>query len=472
MRLLFPVIDIDIEHISIMLLSALLKQYGCFVKVIGADHARVCRELNKGSYDVLAYSSPTVFFNEYLQLNRQVKEKYDIFTLFGGAHPTFVPEIIQDKSIDCVCRGEGEYAILELIKALSEKTNIRNIANLYVKEDGIIYRNPPRPLIEDLDTLPFPDRDLFPDNETYCKGKMHVITGRGCPYSCSYCSHPAYSRLYGHRANVIRRRSPENVIDEICRMKEKTDIRLVMFEDDLFISSREWLDEFTSLYSLEVGIPFFCYVRADLIAEENVKLLKKAGCIAMSMGLETADDRLRNDILKRGMSRESIVKAAGCIKREGIRLEMTNIIGIPTGSLADDFKTLQMNVDLRPGYSSVKLLMPYPQTEIHKFSEDNNMLDDNIDHLEPGKTPFLFESVNEKRAVENLRKLFALTVEWPFILPIVKKLIYLPLEKLYSCFFIVWEGYTSYFRLYPTGHKGFVYGIKKYWHRVLRKNTL
>ncbi|MBU2221586.1 MAG: B12-binding domain-containing radical SAM protein, partial [Candidatus Omnitrophica bacterium] len=461
MNILFVVKDICIEHLGIMLFSSLLKPKGHKIDVARADYKTIFRKLNKKKYEIVAYSAPTLLYGFYLGINKQIKRDFNIYSVFGGAHPTFVPDIIQDNSIDCICRGEGEFAFLELVENISRGYPVRNIGNLWVKEDGYIYKNPLRPLIRDLDTLPFPDRGLFPNDEAFTKRKMHVITSRGCPYSCSYCSNPAYNNLYNNHPGLIRRRSARNIIEEIKQVKEKTSLRLVMFEDDLFIYSFEWLDDFCDLYKKQVGVPFFCYARADHINNKVAAILKNSGCVSISMGLETADDHLRNNILKRKMSKETIINAARIIKSYGIRLETTNVIGIPEGSLDADFETLRLNIRCRVDYSSVKLIMPYPGTEIRDLCDTKGLLSD-IPLSSCRAYPFKSIDIKINRAAENLLKLFAITVEFPFMILLVRKMIYWPLGRVYALINLFWDGYVSFFRLYPIGFKGLFWGVRKY----------
>ncbi|MCF7875389.1 MAG: B12-binding domain-containing radical SAM protein [Candidatus Omnitrophica bacterium] len=461
MRILFIVNDIYTDHIGIMLLSSILKQNGHSVEVVEASYKKIVKKLKNYRYDILAYSCPTILSDYYISLNKLIRRNFDIFSVFGGAHPTFVPEMIEEEGIDCICRGEGEFAFLELAEKLKFKKPIRKIKNLWVKDNGNIFKNPLRELVKNLDDLPFPDRDLFPFSEAIFKRKMHVITSRGCPYSCSYCSQSAYDFLYNSHAAKVRRRSVGNVIKEIQQITKKVSLRLIMFEDDLFISSIRWINSFCKEYQNKINIPFFCYTRADTINPDIVSKLRRAGCVSISMGLESANDYLRENVLRRHMSRDNIIEAARIIKKEKIRLETTNIIGIPGSSLKDDLETLKMNVKCNVDYSSVKLLMPYPKTKIRKFAASMGCLIDKYPSSE-WKSSIRFHTDRDKRARENLRKFFAITVEFPFLLPVVKKIIYFPLGYIYMCVYIVWDGYTAFFRLYPTGFRGFIWGIRKF----------
>ena len=179
------------------------------------------------------------------------------------------------------------------------------------------------PLERDIDKLPFPDRELLQDYPEINNAKVrNFITSRGCPYNCTYCFNQGMKALYKNH-NFIRRRSVGNVIKEIVETKNKFNFELVHFEDDTFNLDKKWLREFAEKYP---KFPFKCNVRANLMDEETAMLLKKANCISATFGIESGNDRIRNNIFKRNMSREHIVKCAKLLKKYHIRVKTENII--------------------------------------------------------------------------------------------------------------------------------------------------
>ena len=171
--------------------------------------------------------------------------------------------MIEETSVDAVCIGEGENAMLELVENLTAGESITEIENLWVKKDGQITRNPIRPLIQDLDQVPLPDHELFrrviPDRIWYAC----VLTGRGCPYHCTYCFNHAYRELYKGKGKYIRRRSVDNVLEELRELKKHKCYRFVKFADDIFTLQHDWLEEFCPRYQEEIGLPFSCLTRAN-----------------------------------------------------------------------------------------------------------------------------------------------------------------------------------------------------------------
>jgi len=456
-HLLFIIKEIDNEPHGIMHISALLKQEGHQTSLAVATEEDPVEAALRLKPDVVGYTVYTGTQNYYLDLNRQIKAQLPgAFSLFGGPHPTFFPEMIEHEGVDGICVGEGEYATLDLLNALQADAEINGIPNWHFKFNGEIVRNPVRPLLtsEQLDELPFPDRDLLYDvHPASRRNKIRpFITGRGCPYSCTYCFNKAYRDLYRGLGKTMRRRSVGDVIREIKAVRRRYSLEFITFMDDTFILNRGWLQDFAVRYKAEVGLPFWCQVRADLVTDEMMALFKDAGCVSVSFGLEAGNDRLRNAILKRNMSREQILEASRIFRQQGIAFMTNNMLGLPTGSLETDFETLDLNVQCRPSYANVFLFQPYPKTELGELACQGGWMIGSFDDLSGSvsdDTIIRFGSESEKRQIENLQKLFALAVEFPSLVPLVKLLIKLPRNKLFWFVYKIWKGYAIKRRMFP-----------------------
>lgn len=457
MHLLFIIKEIDNEPHGIMHISALLKREGHWTSLVVATEEDPVETALRLKPDVVGYTVYTGTQNYYLDLNRRIRAQLPgVFSIFGGPHPTFFPEMIEHEGVDGICVGEGEYATLDLLNALQAGDEIVGILNWHFKLDGEIVRNPVRPLLtsEQLDELPFPDRDLLYNvHPASRRNKIRpFITGRGCPYSCTYCFNKAYRDLYRGLGRAMRRRSVEDVIQEIKAVRTRYPLEFITFMDDTFILNRQWLQEFGVRYKAEVDLPFWCQVRADLVTDEMMALFKDAGCVSVSFGLEAGNDRLRNAILKRRMSREQILDASRIFRRHGIAFMTNNMLGLPTGSLETDFETLELNVQCRPSYANVFLFQPYPKTELGQLACREGWMAGSFDDLSGSvsdDTIIRFGSESEKRQIENLQKLFALAVEFPFLVPLVKLLIKLPRNKLFWLVYKIWKGYAIKRRMFP-----------------------
>jgi anaerobic magnesium-protoporphyrin IX monomethyl ester cyclase len=470
LHLLFVVKEIDNEPQGILLISSLLKQAGHHVSLVVATEEDPVEAALRLRPDVVGYTVYTGPHTWYLDLNQRIRAQLPgVFSIFGGPHPTFFPEMIEREGVDGLCIGEGEYATLDLMNTLERSADDSTefgaggvrltdpaIANWWFKLNSEVVRNPLRPLLtgEELDELPFSDRELlYAAHKQSRRTKIKpFITGRGCPYDCAFCFNKAYSDLYGGQGRRFRRRSPDNVIRELKDVTSKHDVRFILFMDDTFILQDRWLQEFMTRYKAEIDLPFWCQVRANLVTDEKITLFKDAGCVSVSFGLEAGNDRLRNAVLNRNMSREEILGAAETLRRHDIAFMTNNMLGLPTGSLGTDFETLELNAQCRPAYGNVFLFQPYPKTELGEWAYEHGWMMGTFDDLSGSvsdNTVIRFGSEAEKRQIENLQKLFALGVEFPWLMPVIRRLIRLPWNSLFWLAYKLWKGWAIKNRMFP-----------------------
>ncbi|MGD8465721.1 MAG: radical SAM protein [Anaerolineae bacterium] len=462
MHLLFIVKEIDNEPQGILLISSVLKQAGHRVSLVVATEEDPVEAAVRLKPDVVGYTVYTGPHTWYLELNQRIRAQLPgVFSIFGGPHPTFFPEMIERDGVDGLCIGEGEYATLDLMNALEPNGDGVSlpdpaIRNWWFKIDGEVVRNPLRPLLtsEELDALPFSDRELLYDAHAQSRRTKikPIITGRGCPYDCAFCFNKAYSDLYEGRGRRFRRRSPSNVLRELEELTAKRDVRFILFMDDTFILQDAWLQEFMTRYKQEIALPFWCQVRANLVTEDKIALFKDAGCVSVSFGIEAGNDRLRNAVLNRNMSRQEILGAAGILHQYGIAFSTNNMLGLPTGDLEADFETLELNAQCRPAYGNVFLFQPYPKTALGEWAYEHGWMMGSFDDLSGSvsdDTIINFGSEAEKRQIENLQKLFALGVEFPWMVPLIRRLIRFPPNQLYWLVYKIWKGWAIKNRMFP-----------------------
>lgn len=456
MHILFIAEELYNEHLGIMSLSSALKKAGHSVDIAEAMYDKVRIKLKNNNFTILAYSAYSFAIPHYLNLNRKIKESFKVFSIFGGPHATMFPEIIEEDGVDGICIGEGEYALLNLVNSLSKSKPIANIANLWIKQNSQIFYSPAMSFIKDLDSLPFADRSLFPHSFP-----THIMTSRGCPYKCSFCL----------ESSQFRRRSVDNVIQELKEIRIKTRLKFIYFTDATFNSSHAWLKEFSEKYRKEIRLPFFCSIRADLVTPESAGYLKDAGCFSVTMAIESANDYLRNEILKKGISKEQIISAAKIIKKYKIRLRTSNMLGIPFGSLDDDLETLRLNIKCHSDYARGYIFSLFKNTDLYNLLAKESkakylvLNSKGYDVLRDSNN-----SHNEMHKIENLQKIFGVVVEFPFLLPLVPFLIKLPLSRFYSVIFFFWQGYCFYFRImcgYLLGQRHSFIKINE-WLKLLR----
>lgn len=474
MRVLFVEKQIDYEPLGLLYLSSVLRQAGHEVRLAIAtaeDPVVVAREWQPG---IVGYSVYTGSQTYYRDLNLRLKAAVpDVVSVFGGPHPTYFPEFVEEPGVDAVCIGEGEGAILDLVNAVAAGHPLTGINNWWFKRalhgGTTVERNPVRALENDLDRLPFPDRELLFEKDAFTRqsGIKHFITSRGCPYDCSYCFNHALAEIYRGKGKRLRQMSVDRVIAEVRGVQARYPMQFVVFLDDLFIVHTDWLRELAEKFPRAVGLPFFCNVRANLVTPEKIKLLKQAGCASVGMGLETGNAKLRNEVLKRNLSDEQIIEASRLIREAGIQLLTTNMLGLPGGSLAMDFETLALNHACRPAYANAFLYQPYPRTELGEYARQNGHLAGSLDDIDPSaweRSVLRFPSPGEKRQTENLNKLFALAVEWPWLTGLVRWLIKLPANPFFRLAYKLWKGYAVKNRIHPyrPSFREFVQTVRRF----------
>lgn len=365
--------------------------------------------------------------------------------VMGGPHPTFFPESIEKCAADIICIGEGEGAILDLANNFSNKENIKTIKNLQVKEKNEIFKNEVRPLIERLDSIPFPDRSVYYKYPILRDAERKIFfTSRGCPYNCSFCFNHKYRKIYDGKGKYIRTRSADNIIWEILEVKNKYGLKMVLFQDDTFILNKNWLRDFLKKYKEKIGLPFICAVRADLTDEETVGWLKEAGCVGVLFGIESGDEQIRNEILRKNLKDEEIINAAGLYKKYKIKFKTTNILGLPNEDLKDAFKTVELNIKIKTDLPWVSIFIPYPGTDIAETMREQKMIPDDYGIDDLSSTFFIRKTRNKNECVIlNLQRMFFWAVKFPVIFPLVKKLIKLPPNFLFDFVF-----YLGHFYIY------------------------
>lgn len=437
------------EPLGIMYLSSFLKKHGheCdFIDI--AFEKNIERKIKKISADIIGYSVTTGMHRFYQQLNQELKKKLRFFAFFGGPHCSFFPEYIYEEDIDAICRGEGEYPFLELTNCLERGKDITRIKNLWIKVDGVVYKNEMSNLIQNLDELPFPDRELINKYNHY--RKMHrrsIMTGRGCPYDCTYCFNHSYKELYHGKGQIIRRRSVDNVIEELRFIKRTYRPFRFHFWDDTFNLNHKWLLEFCNTYKKVIGLPFLANVRMDLIKEEIVKALKDAGCITVNTAVESGNEHIRNNILKRGISEEQILYACSLFHRYGIKIYIGNMIGLPDETLDTAFETLALNIKCEPAYSHVCIYAPYPKTWLSEYSRKRGYYTDDVDSINESYYDTSSLRMKDIKKMVRLHHLFAWGVAFPFLIPLIKILIRIPLNRFYLFLWHLRRAWAYFFKV-------------------------
>jgi radical SAM superfamily enzyme YgiQ (UPF0313 family) len=338
----------------------------------------------------------------------------------GGYHPTLVPEeVLALRGVSAVCVGEGEYPLRELADSLAAGQARTDIQSLWFKLPGGVVKNPVRPLIEDLDELPFPDLDLF-DFANLRTGRIKtamVMVSRGCLFSCTYCGNSQFRNVYPNKSKYARFRSPANAIKLIKRIIHKQpDVKYLEFRDAIFNMYPEWFYPFMELYKQEIALPFNCNLRFDLLDEKMAHTLAGAGCYLIDIGLESGDEEYRAKYLHRHMTDEHMVNASRWLRAAGITTCTYNILGLPHETPALALKTIRLNARMDVDRVIANIFYPYPQTKLREIAEQAGFIDPRVDPndkvqlRQPGfsRGDVLYFSYKFHKLMRKYRKLFAL----------------------------------------------------------------
>ncbi len=367
-------------------LAAMAKKGGHEVSLIHVTHppkqdqfmGTVAEEISSDKDALIGFSATTNMFSIVKLLTSWIKSSYKNLIIVGGVHPTLNPEeTIRAEGIDAICVGEGEEPLLEFMDNLQNGEEISHIRNIWIKHNGKIYKNPLRPILKDLDTLPFPDRGIF-DYKNLEHGKEGTgifMASRGCPYDCYYCCNHAIKACIGGERGYLRFRSVDNVIREMKQtIQDLPFIRLIHFDDDILPIRRTWFKEFAVRYSREISLPFECNIRPNLINETTVELLRNAGCRTLRVGLESGNSFIRNKILNRSLSEETIIKASLLCKEAGIRLYTFNMVGLPFEDMSARLETIKLNARIDSDEEQVSIFYPYEKTRLYEICKEQGLL--------------------------------------------------------------------------------------------------
>lgn len=436
MHITFIFDDIILSHqpLGASYISAVLKEAGHTVSAINIDDSPdYVDRVKRLNSDILAYSVATSQAPRYFQVNQEIKRHHNCLSLFGGPHPTFFPQMIDEEGVDAICTGEGEYPTLEYVTALEEGRDFTSIPSMSFKVGGKKYNNANRPFIDkhNLNELPFPDREIIRDFAVWKQRTGYIMAGRGCPYDCTFCFN--HASRDSQEGRWTRQRSVDNVLAELHWLKETYKVVYVAFQDDTFILNRRWLREFLPRYGKEIGLPFICNVRCDLTDEEEVRLLSEAGCIRVATGIENGNDELRRKILAKSMSTEQIIRACDLYNAAGIRVIGQNMFGVPGETVESALSTVALNIRCKTHINTFSFFAPFPGTKLGEMCEQDYGFSGDLKELPREYQDRLAPSIKleNKELIEKIGQCAHLFVSYPRIFRLTEKLLkILPSYKL------------------------------------------
>ncbi len=388
------------------------------IEIIESD-TDVFSKISKSKPDVVGFTSVSPNYSQVSQISQEVKKNLEIPTIIGGSHITAIPYTLS-QDFDVAVYGEGEITVLELMKAFLEKGSLEP---KYLQGiDGIAYHSnnkvevtKPRKLIEPLDTIPPPARQLF-DMERYLQpsdaltsGELMrgttLLTSRGCPYNCRFCQ-------VTKNWKKPRFHSPQYVIDEIKYLVDTYKIEGLNIIDDLFIANKRRLGDFVDLLvkeGLDQKLRFTVNGRANLINEDIMVLLKKMNVELIALGLESMSEPVLSYLKNNTVTVEQNKTAVDLINKHGMRVSGLFMIGTPGETKDDMMKTLNYIKGTRWGHCHISITTPLPGTELWELAKKRGLVDEyninwdafNAEPLsDPTKNFYMCENVPQKEFIK------------------------------------------------------------------------
>jgi|TARA_B100000315_G_C14578687_1_gene589277 radical SAM superfamily enzyme YgiQ (UPF0313 family) len=347
-------------------------------------------EVNKFCPKLICFSTLTPTHELALSLLNGLDKSKDQLVIFGGIHSTVIPEeVIMHEKVDIVCVGEGEKAFSSLLVHLSGEKDYYGINNLWCKKNGEIVKNSIDNFLEP-DLIPYSDCDLFDERHLYrsFKGKnmrsLRVEISRGCVYKCSYCTNKNIQNMSKGKIPYFRYKSVDRCIEEFLFYKNILNLEMFYFKDEVFLMlPKKWLREFAKEYKAQINLPFFCQSSAKDINEENVKILKDMGCVAVAMGVEVGNEEFRKKVLNKPVSNAEIVSAVKLLRKNGIRITTYFMIGLPYETRELIFDTIEFQRVLYSIGSSpthINSFYPFPGCDMEVIAKKEGFINKNFEH--------------------------------------------------------------------------------------------
>jgi anaerobic magnesium-protoporphyrin IX monomethyl ester cyclase len=374
-------------------ISAVLVRQGYDVEIYHQDmhhypESHLQQYLDKNKFDVIGLS----FVADYYQYKKVLKISETInrsknrpFFIIGGHGPTPEPEYFFKKTgADAIVMGEGEVTIIELMEALQQKSTLHHVKGIAFRSGNQVIINPSRPLIADIDTIPFPAYQLFPVyyyrllRMPHCRNTdlvMPLLSGRGCTFTCNFC----YRMDAGFRP-----RSNASIIEEIKLLKKDYGVSYIAFVDELLMSSVErTISLCNDFIKQKIDVRWGCNGRLNYAKKDVVNLMKKAGCVFINYGIEAFDDQILKNMNK-----------ALTVKQIKTGIEATLAAGISPGfniifgNIGENRETLWKGVEFLLRYDdgaqmrTIRPVTPYPGSPLYYYAIEKGLLRDCEDFYE------------------------------------------------------------------------------------------
>lgn len=361
-------------------LLTLLKERGHDLALLGLarfDVAAVKGAFARALPQLIYADISSVCVNAARRTLQHIQEHEFLPIVAGGDYATVDPAAaLSLPGVHAVAIGEPDASLVTYLERLGDPAIGQIVQGIWLRDERGLARPELPSLIEDLDSLPFAERDLFGYADYVQKtGEIEIAVGRGCPQQCAYCVNDTVARMYAGRGTWLRRRSPENVLDEIDALRQRyPEVRLVRFLDHAFALDPDWLSEFLAAYQARCALPFRCHLRANGMTEPIVRELAPAHCKLVDIELISGSDFIRNEIFAMDLDAEQIESTFELLRTAGIKTRAIVYLGAPYESEASLEGTRALLHRLRPDSVSARPYYPFPGTRAAETCRENGWL--------------------------------------------------------------------------------------------------
>ncbi|MFZ1023626.1 MAG: radical SAM protein [Thermoplasmata archaeon] len=355
--------------LGLLTLAAYLRDQNVEVEIADLTFARsvqsLAARLRDFAPEVVGVHTKTLMYARSLEI-ATMAHGAEAWTVAGGPDAVTRPTSYLEGGFDAVAMGEGEVTLTEIAHAIHSGQPVAGTAGVVTRSGEKLVRGPPRPFLPDLDALPLPAWDLL-DMDGYLRQwerrtgerRSAVLTSRGCPFDCSWCSKPTFGRTF-------RQQSPTRVLVELRALQDRFQVDYVRFCDDVFGINRAWLEELLDgLTGQGLRIKFECLARVDLLKPDLLKRMRAAGLQRVYVGVESGSQKML-DLMNRGTRLSQVERTAQALRDEGIRQFWFLMLGYPGETLEDIEATLQLFRRFSPEEYSVSIAVPIPGTRFHE----------------------------------------------------------------------------------------------------------
>ena len=425
MRILFVTKKYVIEPMGIGYLSAQLKDAGFNVSLLQIFNGFDINDILDFKPDVICYSLWTGGHNFFYRINKKIKTACpDLITIACGPHSTFCTDnVIADYNFDYVIRGEADYALPSLCKALENRTAAVDKRLVDIKE-------PP----QDLDKIKEPDRKLLYSYRHNLDNPIRsIMSSRGCPYSCTFCYNEKFKELF--EGKKLRLRNMEMVIEEAKAVRmDYPQTEYFFFQDDELGGRPNRLEILAKSWMTKVKKRFHAQLRVEYINDDTVKMLKFAGCNSLTFAIESANCETRK-ILGKRFSNEQIETAVRILHKYKLKFRIENMLAIPfSDQISDMWDTYNANKRFRPALAWASLFQPYPGTTLGKRCQEAGLFSGNVDDIPDTffDSTILNFNAKSKLILENMQKLFTVFIAFRIPKCVAKFILSLKLGFVYK----------------------------------------